>query len=58
MFLGNTGLLKQILSGQGLPEKTVDLGDEYGKITLITIGDSAFPWFSWLLKNCGYNTND
>ena len=31
-FLRNTGLFKQILNGQGLPDKTVDLGDEYNKI--------------------------
>ena len=57
-FLRNTGLFKQILNAQGLPDKTVDLGDEYGKITLVTIGDSAFPRFSWLLKNLNCNTND
>ena len=57
-FLRNTGLFKQNLNGQGLPDKTVDLGDEYGKIPLVTIGDSAFPRFSCLLKNFNRNTND
>ena len=38
------------LNGQGLPDKTADLGDEYGKIPSVTIGDSAFLRFSWLLK--------
>ena len=57
-FLRSTGLFKQILNGQGLPDKTVDLGDEYGKIPLVTIGDSAFPRFSWLLNNFNCNTND
>ena len=57
-FLRNTGLFKQILNGQGLPDKTVDLRDEYSKIPLVTIGDSAFPRFSWLLKNFNCNTND
>ena len=57
-FLRNTRLFKQILNGQGLPDKIVDLGDEYGKIPLVTIGDSAFPRFSWLLKNFNCNTND
>ena len=50
-------MLKQILNEQGLPDKTVDLGDEYGKIPLVTIGDSAFPRFSSLLKNFNCNTN-
>ena len=37
---------------------TVDLGDEYGKVPLVTIGDLAFPRFSWVLKNFSCNTND
>ena len=44
-LLRNIGLFKQILNGQGLPYKTVDLGDKYGKIPLVTIGDSAFARF-------------
>ena len=44
-FLRNTGLFKQILNGQALPDKTVDLGDKSGKIPLITTGDSTFPSF-------------
>ena len=50
-FLRNTGWFKQILNGLDLPDKTVDLRDEYDKIPLVTIGDSAFSRFSWLLKN-------
>ena len=57
-LLRNTDLFKQILDGQGLPDKTVDLGGEHGNIPLVTIGDSAFPRFSWLLKNFNCNTND
>ena len=57
-FLRNTGLFKQILNEQGLPDETVYLGDEYGKISLVTIGDSAFTRFPWLLKNLNYNTNN
>ena len=38
-FLHNTGLLKQILNGSGLPDKSIDLRDEYGKISLVTIRD-------------------
>ena len=57
-FLHHTGLFKQALNAQGLPAKTVDLRDEYGKILLFTIGDSAFPRFSWLLKYFNCNTND
>ena len=57
-FFRNTGLFKQILNGQGLPDKTVDLGDEYGKIPLVTTGDSTSTRFSWLLNNFNCNTND
>ena len=57
-FLRNVHILKQILKGQGLPDKTVDFGYEYGKVPLITTGDSLFSRFSWLLKNFNCNTND
>ena len=57
-FLRTTGLFKQILNGQGLPDKTVDFGEEYGKIPLVAIGESALLKFSWLLKNFNCNTND
>ena len=57
-FLRNVHILKQILNGQGLPDKTVDFGYEYGKVPLTTTGDSLFSRFSWLLKNFNCNTND
>ena len=57
-FLRNTGLFKRITAGEGLPNKGVHLGDEYGEIPLVTIGDSAFPRFSWLVKGFSENTND
>ena len=44
-FLTNRDLFKQILNGQDLPDKTFDFGEEYGKIPLLTTGDSAFPRF-------------
>ena len=53
-FLRSTGLFKKILRGQGLPNKTINLGDEFGEIPLVTIGDSAFPRFPWLVK--GFNS--
>ena len=57
-FLRNVRILKQILNGQGLPDKTVDFGYEYCKVPLINIGESLFSRFSWLLKNFNCNTND
>ena len=44
-----------IISGSDLPNKTVDLCPPYGKIPLVTIGDSAFPRCPWLIK--GFNSN-
>ena len=57
-LLRNTGLCRKNLEGAGLPSKTFDLGEKYGKLSLITIGDSAFPTFLWLLKGFSTNTND
>ena len=54
-FLRNTGLYKKIISGSGLPHKTVDLGTTYGEKPLVAIGDSTFPRFPWLIK--GFNSN-
>ena len=32
-----------------IPDRTFTLGD-YGDIPLVTVGDSAFPRFSWLIE--------
>ena len=57
-FYAIQACLNKFLNVQGLPDKTVDLGNEYWKIPLVTIGDSAFPRFLWILKNFNCNTND
>ena len=57
-FLRNTSLYRKILHGDALPNKTVNLGDDYGEIPLVTIGDSAFPRFPWLVKGFNSNTID
>ena len=44
-----------VVSGRALPDKTINLGDEYGEIPQVTIGNSAFPRYQWLLK-CFPNT--
>ena len=44
-FYAIQACLNKFLNVQGLPDKIVDLGNEYCKISLITIGDSAFPRF-------------
>ena len=42
---------------QGLPNKTVTL-DDYWESPLVTVGDSVFPSFSWLVKAIDNNTGD
>lgn len=46
------------MDGKVLPNKVINLGDNYGEIPLVTIGDSAFPRFPWLLKAYRENTPD
>ena len=33
-----------------MPHQYLDLGSDFGEIPLLTIGDSAFPQFPWLIK--------
>ena len=40
-----------------IPDRVVYLGD-FGEIPLVTIGDSAFPQFAWLIKAYNENTRD
>ena len=56
-LLRNTKIYRDILAGRVLPNKGVSLG-ESGKIPLVTIGDSAFPKHSWLLKGFNEATTD
>ena len=45
------------LSARAFPDRKINLGD-FGNIPLVTIGDSAFPRFSWLIKCCNESTTD
>ena len=45
------------MAGQGLPNKTVGL-DDYWESPLVTVGDSVFASFSWLVKAIKNNTGD
>ena len=47
----------KVLSGRALPDQKINLGD-FGDIPLVTIRDSAFPSFSWLIKCYIENTRD
>ena len=48
-MIRNTQIYKIILEGQVSPDITVNL-ENAGEIQLVTVGDTAFPRLSWLLK--------
>ena len=49
---------KDVIAGDAIPDKAIDLGDGIGDIPLATIADSAFPRCAWLLKMFNENTQD
>ena len=51
-LLKESSIFHKILKGDVLPDRDISLGD-FGYVSLATVGDSAFPQFSWLIK--GYN---
>ena len=42
-LLKSTKVFKGILDGKVLPNKSINLGEKFGEIPLVTVGDSAFP---------------
>lgn len=48
-LLRSCGIYSEIESGHVLPNRSLNL-DPYGEIPFTTVGDSAFPNHSWLLK--------
>ena len=53
-----TKVSKDVIAGNAIPDRALNLGDEFGEIPLVTIGDSAFPRFAWLLEMFNENTQD
>ena len=56
-LLKSASLYNEIIGGPVITDRKVALGN-FGEIPLVTIGDSAFPRFSWLLKSYNENTTD
>ena len=56
-LLRHCSLFRKICNGGGIPNKSASLGN-VGEISLITIGDSAFPRLPQLIKTCNQNTRD
>ena len=48
-MLKESSFFDEVLSGRALPDRKINLGG-FRDIPLVTIGDSAFPRFSWLIK--------
>ena len=57
-LLRRASLFQQICRGEKIPNKTIILGDDIGEIPLLTIGDSAFSRFEWLIKRFNEQTRD
>lgn len=56
-LLKSASIYSDIINGSVIPDRKVALGN-FGDIPLVTIGDSAFPRFSWLIKSYNENTSD
>ena len=52
-----SSIYSDIINGNVIPDRVVQLGD-FGEIPLVTIGDSAFPQFAWLIQTYNENTRD
>ena len=57
-LLKSTEVFKGILDGKVLPKKSINLGDKFGEIPLVTVGDSAFPRYAWLVKGFSDTTRN
>ena len=56
-LLRKSSIYREILDGGCIPERKIKLGDQ-GEIPLVSIGDSAFPRYPWLIKGYNENTRD
>ena len=56
-LLKESSIFHKILKGDVLLYRVISLGD-FGYVPLVTVGDSAFPQFSWLIKGYNENTRD
>ena len=52
-LLRSTKVFNDIVDRRVIPDKAINLGESFGEIPLATVGDSAFPRYTWLIK--GFN---
>ena len=57
-LLKSTEVFKSVLDGKVPPNKPINLGDKFGEIPLVTVGDSAFPRYAWLVKGFSDTTRN
>ena len=57
-LLCSTKVFKDIIAGDAIPDKAISLSHEIWEIPLVTIRDSVFPRFAWLLKIFNGNSQD
>ena len=53
-----TEVFKGIFDGKVLPNKSINLGGKFREIPLVTVGDSAFPRYVWLVKGFSDTTRN
>ena len=53
-LLKESSIYSDIINGNVIPDRVVQLD----RTPLVTIGDSAFPQFAWLIKAYNENTRD
>ena len=56
-LLKSVSIYSDIINGLVTPDRKMALGN-FGEISLVTMGDSAFLQFSWLIKSYMENTKD
>ena len=56
-LLKESSIYSDIINGNVIQDRVVQLRD-FGETLLVTIGDSAFPQFAWLIKAYNENTRD
>ena len=56
-LIKSSSIFERIMNGDAIPKSTFSLGD-FVEVPLVTIGDSAFPSYTWLLKCYNESTRD
>ena len=47
-----------ISNSNAFPKRSINLGEKFGEIPLVTVGDSAFPKYAWLVEGFSETTRN